>query len=117
MYDDDEVTLLIEKHGYVKSISIMVYATMKLEDVEMISSGIVPFLMVNNVKSSFVTLVDYIDEDLANISGGYVGTKISIIFGGEIPHEEYLVKHIQEGLDFLRVKHELMGITRCDSGV
>lgn len=115
---DEEVVQMIGEYGYVTTLNFLVYGQLELKDADMLSVGLIPKMMlICEEQAPFILLVNYIDEDNARMMGSYQGTKVSFIFGGQVPHPEELSKHIGEGIDFLRFKFDYLGVGKWEHGV
>lgn len=118
MFNDEEVVNMITEYGHVTLLNFFIYGTLSIEDANMLSIGVVPKILLTTEREiPFILQLDYLDEDDARAFNFFQGTKITFIFGGEVPCKEEIVEHIGGGVEFLRYKFEYLGEGRQESGV
>jgi len=118
MFTDEEVVGLINKYGFVTTLSFIAYGDIDLDEVNMLSLGLFSkFFAIAEKETPYVVIVDYITETQARAMNCFQGTKITFIFGGELAHEEAMVHLIGEGIEYLRFKFDFLGKGKCDYGV
>ncbi len=115
---DEEVVRMVEEYGFVTSLDFMIYGNFKLKEADILSLGLIPHMvLVNEVETPFVVIINYISEESARMACSYQGTKVSFMFGGILPNSEKLIELIGSGIDFMCYKYDFIGIRKCEDGV
>jgi hypothetical protein len=118
MFNDEAVVTMISEYGFVTTMNFFIYGEITLKDADMLSLGIIPKMLIMYEREwPYIVLIDYVNEDDARTFNMFQGTKMTFIFGGEVPNKEVLAEHIGSGITFLRFKYDYLGAGRCEDGV
>ena len=119
MYSDDLVLSWLQVYKNVTSFSFEGFFPLGEKELNLLSKGLHVHLdyFADN-QTEFAIIYDEINEELANALGTWRGTSLSFIFPGQCSDLEHLVEEtIKNGLLFMRIKGEYLGMSEVDSGV
>ena len=111
MLQDEHIQEWINEYGGVTSYTYLVYGEIDNRDLMMIQQGLTLRLLHKGHDHMMLFIEEIIDEELANALGHYRGTQINIVFRGDNSDiEELITSTISEGLEYLRLKHDFIGM-------
>jgi len=114
MFQDELIQEWLSKYDNLTSFSFMSFLNVEEELLQFVSKGLHLRLMIMNESEQFAIVHDTVDEQTAKALGTYQGTSFSIIFPGKYSDHEELVKAtVLEGMQFLRIKTEYLGMTEA----
>lgn len=114
MFQDELIQSWLAKYDNLTSFSFMAFLNVEEELLQFISKGLHLRLMIMNETGQFAIVHDTVDEQTAKALGTYQGTSFSLIFPGKYSDFEDLVKTtVLEGMEFLRIKVEYLGMTEA----
>jgi len=115
---DEEVLEMIDRFGFVTIAEFMVYSEMETDDANMLGAGVAPFLMAkHSFPHPYLLMMTDVTEELAKEAGTSQGVKLSFVFGGDIPYEKSLIRHLSTGIDFLKMDFEYKGARKLKYGL
>jgi len=118
MYQDSLIQEWLTRFDDLTSFSFMVYFELDEPTLQFLAKGLVARLNFIGDEGLFAVVHDTVDEELAKALGTYRGTSFTIIFPGMCEDLEPLIEDtILEGLKFIRVKAEYLGITKVNDYV
>ena len=88
------ISELVEQYGSVTTFTYMLYGDIEDAEIEVLGSGLKVFLFLENIIDEFHFLFDDIWIEEALSIKEYRGTSLKIIFGGEVPHYESMIKNV-----------------------
>lgn len=111
MLQDTHIQQWISKYGGVTSYTYIVYGAIEQRDLMMIQQGLVLRLVHRGFEHDMIFIEEIIDEELASALNQHRGTQINVVFPGDNSDaEELITSTISEGLSYLRLKHDFIGI-------
>ena len=111
MLQDKHIQEWIKEYGGVTSYTYLVYGEVDNRDLMMIQQGLTLRLVHKGHDHVMLMIEEYINEELANALGQYRGTQINVVFRGDNSDvEELITSTISEGLEYLRLKHDFIGV-------
>jgi hypothetical protein len=112
MYTEELVQEWLQVYDNLTSFSFMAYFYLREEEIHLLSKGLVARLMLINEDHKFAVIHDEVNEETARALSTYQGMSLSFIFPGKASDHENLVSTtILEGLEFLRIKGDYLGVT------
>ena len=118
MYSEPLVTEWLEKYDNVTSFSFMVFFKLTEEEMMLLSKGLTVRLLFLSKNGEFALVHDEVDEELAKALGTYQGINLCFIFPGDYSDLEDMVQStVLEGLEFLRLKGEYLGMAKVKDNV
>lgn len=115
MFQDELIQEWMSIFDNLTSFSFMAFFDLTEDILQFLGKGLIARLMFMGEDGNLAIIHDTVDEETAKALGTYRGTSFTIIFPGLCEDYEALVKDtILEGLKFLRIKSEYLGITRMD---
>ena len=118
MYSEPLVTEWLEKYDNVTSFSFMVFFKLTEEEMILFFKCLTVILLFLSINFYFLLLHDELDEELAKALGTYQGINLCFIFPGDYSDLEDMVEStVLEGLEFLRLKGEYLGMAKVKDNV
>lgn len=116
MFNDKLIQSWIEEHGTATSFTFMIYGSIKEEEVDLLTKGLLFGLDIE--KGDLAIFYDEVDEEQACAWNTFQGTTLSYVFAGDFQKDEQRIKDlVMSGLFFLRYKADYKGILMSDSYV
>tara|TARA_R100001015_G_C4634296_1_gene200545 strand:+ start:4495 stop:4851 length:357 start_codon:yes stop_codon:yes gene_type:complete len=95
------------KYGKVTTINFIIYGEVGERDISVINYSLRKTFQLNK----FIQTLEIIDSEKAEMFNMYRGTGIQWVFPNEIENQEKIIKLISEGLEFLKLKNECIGVS------
>lgn len=107
---DPEIIEWTEQYGSVTTFSFMIYGPFTEKDTTLLSHGLNLHLASQDEMFPMMAFVNEIDEDEARLMGTFQGVNLYIVLPeNRLYLEAFVIEVVQDGLSFLRLKHEYLG--------
>jgi len=118
MLQDSHIQNWIRDYGSVTSYTFIVYGIVDEKDLVLIQQGLTIRLLHKSKNSTMLFIEEIVDEDLANALNQFRGTQINVVFRGSNKDlEDLIVSTVSEGLNYLRLKNDFIGVMEANEYV
>lgn len=113
------MTDFLEKHGDSTILSCKTFSNIGDADLLILKTGISLQLTALTSKKEFLFIVEEVDEEMAELMQDYKGFIINVVIPCILDDEDALamLREFSYGLNFLKLKHDVIGYKVVENNV
>ena len=114
-----EMNDFLEKHGDSTILSCKTFSEVKDADLLILKTGISMQLNALTSKKEFLYIVEEVDEEMAELMQDYKGFIINVVIPCILDDDDAIamLKEFSYGLNFLKLKHDIIGYKVVENNV